>query len=154
MIMEFLYGLDYYHWILFGLMLLIAEIFIGGSFMMWIGFSALLIGFALLLLPLLGIHLSWQWQLVLFGIGAVVALYLWRRYVKDEEGLDSGLNQRGSDWVGKVVPLKEAIVNGQGRIVIYDTHWRVTGPDLPAGTQVRLLSLENMVYTVEAVAAD
>ena len=65
---EWLFGLDYYHWILFGLVLLIAEVFVGGSFLMWIGFSALVLGLLLLLLPLVGIHLGWEWQLVLFGI--------------------------------------------------------------------------------------
>jgi membrane protein implicated in regulation of membrane protease activity len=147
---EWLYGLDYYHWILFGLMLLIAEVFVGGSFLMWIGFSALLLGLLLLLLPLVGIYLGWEWQLVLFGLGALVSLYLWRRYMKDDRVADvPGLNQRGSDLVGRVVPLHDPIVNGEGTIVVHDTHWLVSGPDLPAGTRVRLLSLQDMVFTVE-----
>lgn len=150
MMIEWLYGLDYYHWILFGLILLIAEVFVGGSFLMWIGFSALVLGFLLLVLPLFGIYPGWEWQLVLFGLGAMVALYLWRRYMREEPQSDApGLNQRGSDLVGRELPLHEAIVNGEGMIVVHDTHWRVAGPDLPAGTRVRLLSLDDMVFRVE-----
>lgn len=147
---EWLFALDYYHWILFGLMLLIAEVFIGGSFLMWIGFSALLLGLLLLLLPLVGIYLGWEWQLILFGIGAMVSLYLWRRYMKDDRESDvPGLNQRGSDLVGRTATLHDPIVNGEGTIIVHDTHWQVTGPDMPAGTRVTLLSLDNMVFRVE-----
>lgn len=149
---EWLYSLDFYHWILFGLVLLVAEVFVGGSFMMWMGFSAILVGLLLLLLPLAGIHMDWEWQLIIFGGGALVALYLWRRYVTEEPQTEApGLNQRGSDLVGRVVPLKDAIHHGTGIVVIHDTHWKVSGPDLPAGTMVKLLALNDQVFTVTPV---
>lgn len=149
--MEFLYALDYYHWILLGLVLLVLEIFVGGAFLMWLGLSSIVVGVLVLLLPWIGIHPGWEWQLVMFSIGAIGAIILWRRFVKDEPAGDApGLNQRGREYVGRVVPLKTAIENGEGFISIDDTRWRVTGPDLPVGTRVKLTSMHDMVFTVEA----
>jgi membrane protein implicated in regulation of membrane protease activity len=48
------------------------------------------------------------------------------------------LNRRSEQLVGKVATLTEPIRDGHGRVRIGDTMWRVTGPDLPAGTQVRV----------------
>src|SRR3990170_1017972 len=49
-----------------------------------------------------------------------------------------------------VVALDGAIVNGQGRVQIADAYWSVTGPDLPAGTAVRVVGSEGMTLRVEA----
>jgi membrane protein implicated in regulation of membrane protease activity len=38
--------------------------------------------------------------------------------------------------------LAEPIVNGQGRVRIDDTNWRLTGPDLPAGTRVKVIGTD------------
>jgi membrane protein implicated in regulation of membrane protease activity len=46
--------------------------------------------------------------------------------------------------------LEAAIVNGHGRIRLGDTLWRVSGPDLPAGTHVRVKAVENGQLVVEA----
>lgn len=149
--MELLYALDYYHWIILGMVLLVLEIFVGGAFLMWLGLSSIVVGLLVLLLPFIGVHPSWEWQLVLFGIGALASLALWRRYVKDAPPVEAPqLNQRGRDHVGKVVVLKTAIEDGEGFISIDDTRWRVTGPALPVGTRVRLVALDDMVFSVEA----
>jgi membrane protein implicated in regulation of membrane protease activity len=49
-----------------------------------------------------------------------------------------------------VVPLERAIVNGHGRVQIADAYWDVVGPDLPAGTPVRVLSADGMTLRVGA----
>lgn len=148
--MEFLYALDYYHWILLGLVLLVLEIFVGGAFLMWLGLSSIAVGLLVLLLPWIGIHPDWRWQLVLFSVGAFASIMLWRRYVKDVPPEDApGLNQRGREYIGRVAVLKTAIENGEGFISIDDTRWRVTGPDLPVGSRVRLTAMHDMVFTVE-----
>src|SRR5690554_7500994 len=78
--MDWLYQLDYHHWIVLGLFLLILEVFVGGSLMMWNGLSAIAVGILVLVLPLIGIYPSWEMQLVMFAVGGVAALYVWRRY--------------------------------------------------------------------------
>lgn len=139
-------ALEYWHWLTLGILLLVAEVAAGGaSFLMWVGFAALATGVVAFLLPVLG----WQLQLVLFGVGSVASVLLWRRYVKDVPVADGAvLNRRGTEHIGQVVRLEEAIVNGRGRIRIDDTLWGVRGADAPAGTAVRIVALDGNVYDV------
>lgn len=141
-------SIAYWHWLTLGILLLLAEVAFGGaSFLMWIGFAALFTGVLALLLPGL---LAWQLQLVVFGVASVASVLLWRRYVKDVPVAGGEvLNRRGAEHIGQVVPLREAIVGGTGRISLDDTLWSVRGPDLPAGSRVRILSLDGNVFVVE-----
>ena len=61
------------------------------------------------------------------------------------------LNRRTAALIGRVVDLREAIVDGRGRVQIADAFWDVEGPDLPAGTHVRVLAADGMVLKVAAV---
>ena len=54
------------------------------------------------------------------------------------------LNRRGEQLVGRIATLTEPINDGRGRIKLGDTLWRVSGPDLPAGTQVRVKAATDM----------
>jgi membrane protein implicated in regulation of membrane protease activity len=47
--------------------------------------------------------------------------------------------------VGRHFLLERAIVNGAGAIRVHDSVWRVTGPDLPQGTQVRVTGVDDGV---------
>jgi membrane protein implicated in regulation of membrane protease activity len=59
------------------------------------------------------------------------------------------LNRKSEQLIGKVLPLHQAIVNGQGRVKLGDALWTVDGPDLPAGTQVRVIGATSMILKVE-----
>ncbi len=143
-------NLTYWHWLTLGILLLIAEIAAGGvSFLLWIGFAALFTGVVTLILP--GI-LTWQVQLVIFGISSVAGVLLWRRFVKDAPVAGGVvLNKRGSDHIGKIVALEEAIVGGNGRVRIDDTLWNVTGIDAAAGNKVRLVAIDGNTFHTESV---
>ena len=60
------------------------------------------------------------------------------------------MNRRTAALVGQVVSLERAIVDGRGRVQIADAYWEVTGPDLPAGTRVRIVGGDAMTLQVEA----
>ena len=46
-------------------------------------------------------------------------------------------------------PLESAIENGRGRLKIGDAFWQCEGPELPAGTRVRVVAVASMVLKVE-----
>lgn len=140
-------GLEYWHWLTFGILLLIAEVAVAGtSFLMWIGIAALITGVVSLILP--GVMI-WQLQLLVFGVACVGSVLLWRRYVKDVPVKGGAtLNLRGADFIGRVVPLEEPIVGGSGRIRIDDTLWTVRGADAPAGTLVRITGQNGIEFDV------
>jgi membrane protein implicated in regulation of membrane protease activity len=59
------------------------------------------------------------------------------------------LNRRVAQLIGRVVSLESPIVNGRGRVQIADAFWEVTGPELPAGTAVKIVGAIDTTLRVE-----
>ena len=137
----------FWHWWVAGLMLMIVEAFLPGAFFLWMGVSALAVGTLLLLLPALGIVT----QVVLWAVIAIGSVLAWRRFRpgKNSSVAQSGLNDRGSSYTGRSFTLGTAIVNGIGQLRVDDGQWRIAGPDLPAGSCVRVVAVEGATLKVE-----
>ena len=58
------------------------------------------------------------------------------------------LTRRAQQYIGRTFNLIEPIVNGTGKIHVDDSTWRVKGPDLPAGTHVRVTGVDGVVFIV------
>ena len=88
-------------------------------------------------------------QLLVFAVLSVASIIGWRAYKSAHpEAKVMLLNRRGQQLVGRRFTLAEPIVNGQGRAHIDDTMWRITGPDLPAGTAVTVTAAQGTVLVV------
>jgi membrane protein implicated in regulation of membrane protease activity len=93
---------------------------------------------------------GWQLQIVLFLVLAVIFVLAGRRVFGSSDRQDEPLlNRRGDQLVGQRATLAEPIVNGRGRIRINDTTWRIKGPDLPAGTEVHIVSFDPITLEME-----
>ena len=68
----------YWHWLILGLLLIIAELFIPSFTIFWFGLGALLVGVLLLLIP----SLPLTGQLLLFALASILFTYLWFRYLR------------------------------------------------------------------------
>ena len=139
----------FWHWWILAGILLILELLAPTAFFLWLGISAGMMG--LLLMVMGGMNL--EVQLVLFAVFAVISTILWRRF-RDRNPLPSDqptLNRRGAQYIGRTFTLKEAIVNGVGKIEVDDSSWRVTGPDQPEGTRVQVIGLDGVVFRVQPV---
>ncbi len=144
--------LDSYGWFSLGLLLLIAEIVVPGIFLMWFGLAALLTGVIDWLLP----NLSWQVQALAFAVLSVGLVFGVRPYIGlelDKETDRPDLNRRLHSLVGEVAILTRAIENGHGEVKIGDTLWRVTGPDLPKGTRVKVVGVDDKRMTLNVEPA-
>lgn len=137
----------FWHWWSLGALLLIVELLAPGMFFLWMAESAFVVGVVLLLLPALG----WQWQVVLFSILSLASISVFRRYLKKHpQTADQPLlNRRAERYVGRVFSLENPIVNGQGRIRVDDSTWRVEGKDCVAGTKVRVLAADGVILRVQ-----
>ncbi len=143
-----------WNWMVLGLVLLVLEILVPGVFMLWIGIAALLIGALSLQLWDAGFW-TWQVQVVAFLVLSLVSAYVGTRIMRNRKD-DSDqplLNRRGEQLIGRTATLAEPIREGRGRIQLGDTLWRVSGPDLPAGTRVRVTGASDteLELTVEPV---
>ena len=60
------------------------------------------------------------------------------------------LNRRSDALVGRVFTLDKPIMDGSGTVRVDDTIWRVSGPDCPAGSRVKVVRADGASLTVEA----
>ena len=128
-----------WNWMVLGFILLVLEIAVPGVFLLWIGIAALIIGAASLALWDAGFWI-WQVQVVAFLALSLVSAYVGKQIVgrRQDQSDQPLLNRRSEQMIGRTATLVEPIREGRGRIQLGDTLWRVSGPDLPAGTRVRV----------------
>lgn len=72
------FELIYWHWIVLGIALMLAEMFFASFFILWFGASAVIIGLFLLLFP----ALSPAWQIFLWSILSCALAFAWFKYLK------------------------------------------------------------------------
>ncbi len=137
----------FWHWWVVALLLVIVEMVAPGFFLLWIGLAAGVTGLVLFIVPSMG----WEVQFVLFGVLALASVTGARYYVRRNPigTEDATLNRRGSQYIGHVFNLDEAIVNGVGKVRVGDGWWRAQGPDLPAGARVKVVGVDGNMLTVE-----
>ncbi|MDG6347826.1 NfeD family protein [Luteimonas sp. 8-5] len=138
---------DVFAWAAVTLLLFAAEAIAPGAFMLWLGFAAAAVFLGVLVVP--GIPLLAQAGA--FVVLSFVSIQVYRRWFRGREPQSDrpALNRRTAALVGQVVVLHDPIANGRGRVQIADAYWTVTGPDLPAGTAVRITGADGMTLQVE-----
>jgi membrane protein implicated in regulation of membrane protease activity len=139
--------IEFWHWWIAAVVLLVLEVFAPGSVFLWMATAAGMTG----LLLLLASGLTWEYQLLAFAVLTVASAVAWRAYLRRRpiETDQPALNRRGEQYVGRVFNLDEAIVNGTGKIRVDDTTWKVEGADLPLDAKVRVTGVDGTVLTVE-----
>lgn len=127
---------------------LLLELHSPGVFFIWFGIAAALTG------VVDNLHdLPWQGELLLFAFLSVVAVVVGRRFYKGpamQPADNPYLNRRQLGYVGRSFTLAQPIVNGRGKLTIEDTVWEVEGPELAAGTRVKVTAVNDMMLVVEA----
>jgi membrane protein implicated in regulation of membrane protease activity len=146
--MAYLEMMEFWHWLVFGLLLLVAEIFVFGAVLMWLGFAAILVGILAFFIP----ALIWMPSLMLWAFLSLLLVFGWWQYRKKNPPKDSAhtINRRGEQIVGRHFTLIKDIVNGVGELHVDDTRWKtVSHHDLPAGTKVTVVAVEGTSLRVE-----
>lgn len=155
MIVRFFAELGPWSWMVLGAVLLAAEIVLPGFFLLWIGIAAVITG-ALSLGLWDWAQWSWQVQVLVFLALSLVSAFAGKKLLGASANPPSDeplLNRRADQLVGRTATLAEPIAQGVGRVSIGDTIWRVVGPDLPAGTRVRIVAARGGELEVAAEAA-
>jgi membrane protein implicated in regulation of membrane protease activity len=134
-------------WGALALVLFAAEALAPGAFMLWIGIGAA----AVFVLVAVFADIPLLWQVVAFVVLSVVSIQCYRRWGRshDRQSDQPLLNRRAEQLIGRVIVLDEGIVAGKGRAKIDDAFWVVAGPDLPAGSPVRVVAVEGMTLKVQ-----
>ncbi len=134
-------------WAVLALLLIAAETLAPGAFLLWMGLAAAAVFLGVLLVP--GIPVLAQ--AAAFVVLSFVAIQVYRKWFRKaaRQSDQPLLNRRAAQAIGRVAVLEQAIDRGQGRIKLDDAFWVVEGPDLPAGTTVRVVAVDGMVLKVQ-----
>jgi membrane protein implicated in regulation of membrane protease activity len=137
----------FWYWWVLALILLAVEILAPGFFFLWMAISGIVTGALVLLLPATSIAI----QIFLFSVLSIVTIIIWKFYGKKHPITSDHplLNKRGDQYIGRVFSLYEPIKNGQGKIKVDDSIWKVHGEDCDINSRVKVIAIRGTVFEVE-----
>ncbi len=142
-------NLGLWNWLILAVLLFILETMVPGVHFLWFGMAAVVVGFLAWLTDM-----PWQLQIAAFGVLSVAAVFFVRRYMGPDVAKTDvpDLNERGRQYIGRMVIVEQAIQNGRGRVRVGDTLWQAEGPDAPAGARMTVKDTNGTVLVVERAA--
>ncbi len=142
----------YWHWVVFGVLLMLSEIAITTFFILWFGIAAIMMGGVLFFFP--KIELSWQifiWTI----ISSLLALF-WFKYLKplSIDRTKAGLSREAIlGEVGQVVQVPHDAKKGKLRFpapILGADEWLIISQDqLSEGDRVRVKDVSGNSLIVE-----
>jgi membrane protein implicated in regulation of membrane protease activity len=140
------------HWFGLGLVLLVAELATGTTYLLWPAVAAWLAGLILLFVPL-----ALPAQLTIFAAATLVATLTGRSYLKGRllgGGGDPLMNDRALQLVGARVVAVGVFEHGYGRVRLGDSEWRGASPDaIGPGDALVVTSVEGATLHVRRAAS-
>jgi hypothetical protein len=136
-------NLNYLHWIVFGLALVIVELFLWSMLLLWIGASAITISIVFYLYP----EVSWGLQVLSFVLLSAVSTLLAKKYFPVKT-VDDELNLNSKDHIGKkctVVSIENNIV----KVRLGESLWFARGCEMSVGQKVRIIDTDSSILIVE-----
>ena len=142
--MEFLFeNLNFIHWLVLGIALIILELFVWTVFLLWIGSSAVTVGIIFFLFP----NVSGLLQLLIFIVLAVAATLLSKKYYPVKT-VDEQLHDKAKSHIGKECTI-ESVENGVTKVKIGESLWFAKGSGLSTGQSVKIIDVESSTFIVE-----
>ena len=144
--MEILFdNLNFMHWLVLGLALIILELFLWTTFLLWIGASAITVSIVFYLIPDVG-GLT---QVFTFLAISVAATYLSKKYYPIKT-VDDELNEKAKTYIGKECKVN-SMEDGVIKVQIGKSLWFAEGTDLSVGQSVKIVGVEASTFIVEPV---
>lgn len=144
---------EWWHWIVLGFALVIAELAVPAFFIIWFGLGALLVGLALLVLPDIGLTA----QLAMWVVASLGMVVAWFRVFKRGEH-KTRIGQSDGDTIGEIgLMAKAAAPFERGRVrfqkpLLGSEEWEcVVDEAIAAGERVRVVSVEGSFLKVQKV---
>ena len=144
--MELLFeNLNYIHWLLLGLALVIIELFVWSVFLLWIGASAITVSVIYYLFPDVSIAL----QILTFVLLSILTTFLAKKYFPVKT-VDDQLHDKAKLHIGKEYKVA-SVENGIGKIQIGESLWFAKGSDLSIGQMVKIFDVESSTFIVKPI---
>lgn len=139
---------EWWHWAVFGLVLIVAELAVPQFVLIWFGLGALVVALLQLLLPMGDVA-----QILAWIVASLAMVLLWFRVFKTRLhstriGLaDAALGESGV-LVGAVEPFKRGSVRFQKPLLGAEVWECIADESIPAGERVRVVAVEGSFLKV------
>tara|TARA_Y100000739_G_scaffold224726_1_gene229587 strand:- start:691 stop:1143 length:453 start_codon:yes stop_codon:yes gene_type:complete len=150
--MEFAF--EYWQWIVFGIALMLSEIFIGSFFIVWFGAAAVVVGLLVLPLP----NMSGTAQLVIWAISSASFALAWFKLIKplNIDKTKAGLSKEALlGEVGQVLQVPSGDKRGKVRFpapVLGSDEWLIISHEaVSIGDRVSVVDLSGNALIVKKV---
>ena len=144
--MEMLFeNLNFMHWLVLGLSLIILELFLWTVFLLWIGVSAITVSIFFYLMP----DTAWPIQLLIFIALSLATTYLSKRYYPVKT-VDDELYDKAKTYIGKECKVS-SIEDDVIKIQIGKSLWFAKGSELSVGQTVKIIDVESATFIIEPV---
>jgi membrane protein implicated in regulation of membrane protease activity len=150
--MEF--AVEYWHWIVFGIALMLSEIFIGSFFIFWFGAAAVVVGLLIVPLP----DMSPTAQLIIWAVSSASFALAWFKLVKplNVDKTKAGLSKEALvGEIGQVLQIPSGDKRGKVRFpapVLGSDEWLIISHDtVSVGDRVSVIDLSGNALIVEKV---
>ncbi len=141
---------EWWHWMVLGLCLAMAELAVPAFFIVWFGIGALAVGLVLLAAPDLGVAT----QLLLWAAFSTGLVLFWFRYLKPKTMTAVGTS--AANVIGEVgLLVSDLCPNSRGQVrfqkpVLGSDNWECYAEEnIKAGSRVRIVGVEGSFIKVE-----
>ena len=140
----------WWHWIVFGLVLLLIELMSGTFFVLTFAVAAVLVGIISFLMLI-----SFNSELLLWIVLSFIGVSIWFKWLRDKKNPKSGQSNYRFDTKGVVI--KEILPNKRGEVVfdipvLGNTTWVATSDeDLGEGSRVKIVEVNGQLIKVKGI---
>lgn len=146
---SFLQNWGVWEWATFGLILMILELVIPGTFVIWFGFGAVVTGVIAAFVPL-----SVNGQLATFAICSTISVFFGFFVYKRIFGANKEVSQKdktgAQKYIGQSFKVVDAIEDDMGKVAVGDTVWLAKSDHpIAKGRRAKVVAVEGTILIVE-----
>ncbi len=140
----------WWHWIVFGIGLLILDMTMGTFFILGLGVAAIIVGILDIYL-----ELSFTLELTIWMILSILAITAWFKWFRENPITDSGQSNYRLDTLGVV--MEDIQPHSRGKVtfdtpVLGNTSWHATAKvDIDKGSRVQIVQINGQLIEVEPI---
>ena len=138
----------WWHWIIFGIILLILEMTTGTFFMLGLGVSAIIVGVIDSV-----VDISFTIEIILWTLFSILSIGAWFKWIKGETVTYSGQSNYRLDTLGTV--MEDIKPHARGKVtfdtpVLGNTSWHsISKVDIDKNTRVQIVQINGQLIEVE-----
>jgi len=148
------FEIEYWHWVVFGVLLVLSEIALTTFFILWFGVAAIVVGAILFFVPGLGL----SWQIFIWTVLSSILAFAWFKYLKplSIDRTKAGLSREAIvGEIGQVISVPGESRRGRLRFpapILGADEWLIISSDqLSEGDRVRVKDVSGNSLIVEKV---